>query len=669
MGNLQTRRKQLCYNAIIERKLEGINMENKIVKNTMIFLGVTMSYWLLSLISLDTFGVGSEYGINFGGWVPMASGLIFGPLAAAASALGGVLLSVRDGEISVCLVNGTTAFVMAYMPYKLWHTIFCSRDKKIAFIESASTLLKYLFIAMVTAISVATVNIFENFISGVTIINYNSVRDEFLHVALQFYSTSLYIGILVIQVLTGYCSIKPKIPRNRYNRIYKRGSYAIDYALAVLVTVVSSTLFFTAVNIEQDEVSIINLLFFLLVVIVGGVLILPISRGGESAAMDVKTSLVFGVQKQVLTGASALLLCLVVLHMRDLGDIIARAGTFDKEELIRALFIMARTSTVVVVIIAGAIYCVEKYITMPVKKVSRFAENYVKNSQISEGRLEVAHVNNEVDELVSSINDMTESIERYTKELEVKAKEEARFLAEMEAAAGIQQSLLPNIYPDEKMDVCAKIIPARKVGGDFYDFAPLDNDKYFFAVADVSGKGVSAALFMMRAISLMRANFATTLSVMMERLNNELAVNNDTMMFVTGFIGVVDLKKKKFTYVNAGHNPPILFNNGNVTFIDSKPDFVLGPMKDIAYHEIEIDISKDFGVVLYSDGVTEAMNSKKELFGEDRLLLCMEESNQEKAIKATDIANRLLQKIEEFSEGEEQADDITILSFVPKFKC
>ncbi len=636
-------------------------MENKIVKKIIILIIIAGSYYLLSLISLNTFAVGAEYGINFGGWVPMAAGLIFGPIAALASAVGGILLNIGESNIAVCIISGTISFVMAFLPYKLWHTIFCPRDGRPAYLESASTLFKYLLIALITAISVATLNIFENYVRGVEIIDYYSVRDEFLYSALQFYSTSLYIGILMFQILTGYCKITPLIPQRKYATRAREKRYIIDYILIGSLLILCIILCSAALSIGHEEFSVINYLFYTVVVVVLCLLVLPINRGGEVNEEKITLKLVFGVQKQVLTGASILILILVVLHMRDIGETIANAGYFEKSDLIRALFITARTSTVAVIIMAGTIYFVEKLITVPIKQVSDYAKSFVKNPENTQKRLEAKPVYNEVDELVVSVNEMTESIEKYTKELQKKAEEEARVAVEMETAAGIQRSLLPKIEGDILVDIAAQLIPARKVGGDFYDFISLGQGRYFIAVADVSGKGVSAALFMMRAISLMRANFGMSLSEMMNQLNTELSLNNDTMMFVTAFVGVVDLKTNTFTYVNAGHNPPVLYNNGKVEFIDSKPGFVLGPIAGTCYREIVVDISGEFQVLLYSDGITEAMNPQKELYGEVRLLAAIKgllgESRNSKK-----VTEGLIELVDFFVKEEEQADDITILS-------
>lgn len=216
---------------------------------------------------------------------------------------------------------------------------------------------------------------------------------------------------------------------------------------------------------------------------------------------------------------------------------------------------------------------------------------------------------------------------------------------------------LPNVY------VTANMYPAKEVGGDFYDVFMIDDKKLCFLVADVSGKGVPAALFMSMA-KIHIKNYASLnlpLSEVAQRVNNQLCYRNEEGMFVTAFICVLNLETNEMKFVNAGHNPPFL-KKSRENFVMLKPNvnLVFGMMEDMTYQEQSVYLQKGDVIYLYTDGVTEALNQKGELFGEKRLLQelnrhadCIDRSQQ--------FLEKLFKQVEIFSEGVSRSDDITML--------
>jgi sigma-B regulation protein RsbU (phosphoserine phosphatase) len=229
--------------------------------------------------------------------------------------------------------------------------------------------------------------------------------------------------------------------------------------------------------------------------------------------------------------------------------------------------------------------------------------------------------------------------------------------------------MLPSIFPPfpdrAEFDIYASMQPAREVGGDFYDFFFVNEDTLAVIVADVSGKGVPAALFMVIAKTLIKSNAQSGKSPreVFEKVNNILCEGNDTEMFVTAFMGYLDVKTGKFSYVNAGHNPPILRSNGSCVLIDVKPGFVLAGLENISFKEGEIALHCGDEIFLYTDGITEAVNGENAMFGKSRLLRaagsCM-------GLPPHEFAASIMQEIDNFAAGAEQADDITMLLL--KFK-
>jgi sigma-B regulation protein RsbU (phosphoserine phosphatase) len=206
------------------------------------------------------------------------------------------------------------------------------------------------------------------------------------------------------------------------------------------------------------------------------------------------------------------------------------------------------------------------------------------------------------------------------------------------------------------------MLPAKEVGGDFYDLFMICEDKLAMVIADVSGKGVPAALFMVIAKTLIKNNAQSGKSPkdVFETVNNILCENNDAGMFVTAFMGILDIPTGRFTFVNAGHNPPLVKRaGGEYSFLKIKPAFVLAGLEGMAYSEEKMSLSAGDVIYLYTDGVTEAMNAKNELFSDQRLLETM---NRYKDCSLKELLLSVKNEIDIFADGAEQADDITMLA-------
>ncbi|MCL2805609.1 MAG: SpoIIE family protein phosphatase [Treponema sp.] len=308
---------------------------------------------------------------------------------------------------------------------------------------------------------------------------------------------------------------------------------------------------------------------------------------------------------------------------------------------------------------------ISKLINTPIKRLA------LDVSRIAFGNLDkqiTVLSNDEIGFLAKVFNKMTldlkKSIEEKTKERE----EKERIRAELNVAAAIQTSMLPNVFPVfAEFDLHAAMIPAKEVCGDFYDFFFIDKDTLVVLVADVSGKGVPAALFMVVAKTLIKnCSSCKSPQAVFETVNNKLCENNEIGMFVTSFIGFYHLPTGKLTFVNAGHNPPLVKkNNKDFAFLKTDPCVILGFMKDIKYKQEEIYLEPGEVLCLYTDGVTEAMNNKKELFGEERLLKTV---NKNTSSCAKGLLAAIKHDVDNFAMQEEQADDITMLALKIKDK-
>lgn len=245
------------------------------------------------------------------------------------------------------------------------------------------------------------------------------------------------------------------------------------------------------------------------------------------------------------------------------------------------------------------------------------------------------------------------------------SRKHERIASELDLASDIQGNMLPKIFPDsaEKVDYAlyAKNVPAKEVGGDFYDFFKVDENTIAIVMADVSGKGVPAALFMVIAKTLIKdhAQLGVGPAETFTRVNNLLCEGNDAGLFVTAWFGILDLNSGKLTYVNAGHNPPLIKHDGSYEYLKCRPGFVLAGMEGTRYKEDQLTLEKGDGIFLYTDGVTEDTDSAEELYGEERLLQFMNRHAQERPVDKIDA---LFEELHKFEKGAEQFDDITMLA-------
>ena len=291
---------------------------------------------------------------------------------------------------------------------------------------------------------------------------------------------------------------------------------------------------------------------------------------------------------------------------------------------------------------------------------------------ISKGNLDQparAFDNDEIGDLAACVNSMSVSLKKYIADLTSVTAEKERIGAELNVATKIQADMLPQIYPAfperEDFDLFATMDPAREVGGDLYDYLLLDDDHLMVVVGDVSGKGVPAALFMVIAKTLLETHSIQRLSPaeIFMKTNNELCKGNETGLFVTCWLGIITLTSGELCYVNAGHPYPVLYHNGEFSYVKSKPNFVLGGMEGLPYAEHSLKLEKGDRLLVYTDGVTEATDANEVLFGEDRLLKAMQGTEK---MTAPDTLKALRREIDSFVGEAEQFDDITMLQLILK---
>ena len=271
--------------------------------------------------------------------------------------------------------------------------------------------------------------------------------------------------------------------------------------------------------------------------------------------------------------------------------------------------------------------------------------------------------NHEFSSLSDDINSTVATLKRYI------AEAAARIDKELEYAKQIQLAALPTDFPkDEEFSIYAQMIAAKEVGGDFYDFYKLGDNKVAFLVADVSGKGIPAAMFMMRAKTIIKdlAESGLQINEIFTKANEKLCENNESGMFVTAWMGILDTSTGVIQFANAGHNPPLLKRaDGSFEYLKTRAGFVLAGMEGVRYRANELQLSGGERLFLYTDGVPEASSAENAFYGEDRLIGFM---NQNINTDAEMLLPLLKSNIDEFVGDAPQFDDITMFMLDYKSK-
>ena len=284
-------------------------------------------------------------------------------------------------------------------------------------------------------------------------------------------------------------------------------------------------------------------------------------------------------------------------------------------------------------------------------------------AEITDGNLNVTvdvRTNEEFASLSDDINQTVSTLKRYI------AEAAARIDKELEFAKEIQYSALPSVfppYPNRKdFEIYAHMITAKEVGGDFYDFYMLGDSTLAFMIADVSGKGIPAAMFMMQAKTIIKdlAESGLELPEVFATANKKLCENNDAGMFVTAWMGILDLKTGLLKFVNAGHNPPLVRQaDGEFVYLKARSGMVLAGMDGIKYRQNELQLTPGDQIFLYTDGVTEATDKNNQLYGEERLL---ETVNRNIVMDTRKLCEAVKSDVDQFVGEAPQFDDITMLS-------
>lgn len=284
------------------------------------------------------------------------------------------------------------------------------------------------------------------------------------------------------------------------------------------------------------------------------------------------------------------------------------------------------------------------------------------NFEVSMNEIQKKHPD-EIDLLHNDLSYMQGVLKDYVDNLKNAISNEEKIRSELELSSQIQTSSLPQkSIVDDNLSINAKMKPAKEVGGDLYDYFYIDENRFAFFIGDVSGKGVPAALFMMRAETLIKHTITSekSLGEVVKKINNILCDGNTNNYFITAFIGIAHIKENKLEYVNCGHEPILMKQNGSYNTIEEKSGIPLGLVSDFAYESDYIPLKEGDAFFLYTDGVSEAQDKDSNLFG---LANIKHNLNILKDLPISFLTNEMLKVVLDYEEGHDQDDDICIVSF------
>ncbi len=314
------------------------------------------------------------------------------------------------------------------------------------------------------------------------------------------------------------------------------------------------------------------------------------------------------------------------------------------------------------------------FVLLPLNRVGHNIQIFrqTKDGETVSKNLESIRTHNEIGVLATDVGDLAKELSDHINRIETITAERERIVTELNLAARIQAAMLPSVFPAfpdrSEFDIYASMDPARDIGGDFYDYYLIDDDHLAIVIADVSGKGIPAALFMMASQILLanNANAGKSPAQILADTNNSICSHNREEMFVTVWIGILEISTGKLTAANAGHEYPVLRKaNGSFELFKDKHGFVIGGMEGIRYKEYELQLDPGDKLFLYTDGLPEATNADEKMFGTDRMLVALNRSPDSAPER---ILASVRRAVNFFVKDAEQFDDLTMFCLEYKGK-
>ena len=571
--------------------------------------------------------------------------LILGPFAILGFALTEFiyLMISHPGSILLNLLIVSIFFIGNFAIWKLWYSIMNKNGLENPNFTGPYNLIKLFIIFLLYAL---TILIFFDFISA-GVMNYEFKFD---------YLSTIFIFLIVIisTYVINYFKIPMYTPRIQFKQFLPKKIYPIFLILFFTIGLIQT--FFLESNYD------------ILMLVITIFLIIYLLKPYDGDIFKIKHNIAPNVFSKV--NISIVLIILIISIITAITDYILGLGNGENN------FNIIRTTMFLFIIISIPLlfylYYLEKNVTEPLNKLSEIMtesitsiEDHSKHGK----KLEKINVNNEIKILIDSLRDMESDVIKHVQNLKKVTSEKERYETELKLASDIQNSMIPKDFEEfhdkfsengDKFELWGTMKAARQVGGDFYDYFQIDEDNIGFVIGDVSGKGISSALIMVKAMTLIQdyTKQYNDLSKVFYKTNNDLYEENVEEHFVTCWLGKINMKSNELSFVNAGHNSPLIkLNNNDFEYMNIKPGLVLAAMENREYKTHIIPFKKEDTIFLYTDGVTEANDHYKEFYGAERLKNII---NKHKNDNVNNIIESIDEDIKEFCNYKEQFDDTTM---------
>ena len=613
------------------------------------FMKIFIPYILMIIMELGYFFIVAPYNMYGEGFTPhigliFAAGLLLGPYGAIGSSLGEITLGLfQDTPIHITLISGFISFAVSYLGYKLWYSRFRKEEIQPPVLTNSFSLIKILIILFITGLIYSLLKPESLLlIDGYTI---SSLNYKYFFNYFNFGFIFGIIGIWITRRLNYYYI--PKTSKSTHELFYK-----IVFILLILLTLIFGLddflLSYSLLNMKIE--------FPILTILLCIVLMKPITH---KIHIPNKTASEKIMNLYLLIALLTLILMIIRVIVE---DILYESTFFDIEDL-WALILTADIDFLIFFLPATIILrFVERKLIKPIHSLSKIEGFIQKEKKIeTEGLLEIyspyLDEPDEIGTLARNYSNLIISNNHYIENINEIESERERIKAELDIAKKIQQSSLPTEeINNDYYDVFGFCKPAKEVGGDFYDYFEIDDENLAIVIGDASGKGVPAALLTTTTQTLIRElfNHEKDPSEILNSVNNHIYVNNSETMFITLWLGIYNKKTNILTFSNAGHNPPLIRKHDKFELMPIDTGIVLGILEDYEFTTEEIEFSNE--IILYTDGITDAINKNDEAYGEKRLIDFFNRTKMK-----NNIINNLIEDVNKFTQDTDQFDDMTLL--------
>jgi sigma-B regulation protein RsbU (phosphoserine phosphatase) len=581
---------------------------------------------------------------------------MFGPYGALGQALATLVGELYQGLPPIeSFIDFSIMFFISIFTYKLWYTTFKRHKITTPRFDSIYNVLKFIAIIGIMAIVYWI------------LINISLLATPYMKLAYPLSGNitriAYIVNIFTFSIIFGLILISSfnilKIPLQAPKKF--DSPINIPYKYYVIIALISGT------YLLLDRLSIIhntylNNIFFMICIIF--IILFCLNRRDETIEV---VTLNYSIIEEIILIFMLILSITLIFNYSNFKNIINFIFPYVNSDFL-LMIILAISSIVVILLSILHIYYVDRSITHPIYQLIDSTKEYQEHEKENKKDFKLDKYikpDDDIGMLVKSFMKLKTLINENLNDLETTTAEKERIETELNIASNIQTSMLPkdfNEFSNNKpFEIHGFMSAAKEVGGDFYDFFNTDRNCINFVIGDVSGKGMPATLFMVKTMHLIRnkSEFRDKLSQVYEDVNNAACERNEENLFITSWIGKLDLDKGKLTYVNAGHNPPLIKqNNEEFEYLNSSANLVLGLMEGMPYEEYELNLNYGDMIFLYTDGLTEANDNYKEFYGEERLKAIL---NKHKDEKLSEIINEIIKDLSKFCNNQEQFDDITML--------